>query len=170
MKTASATENRPLNSPMVSSRSTAGSGSVSEPPSRERRRYGIPAASSFRAAVSKRSGFRGARISSRSGRRAASCWNARIAASSSSTSPAEEGGMVLAAIHTLPGRARSSKAGTGEPGAAARAAKSYLKLPPVWVRSGIASSARNRSRMASVCARMESAADSTPRKNHRKGK
>ena len=63
MKTTSATENRPLSSPMVSRSSTPGSSSVSPSCRFDRRRCRTPAAASLAAVSSNAAGLRGARIS-----------------------------------------------------------------------------------------------------------
>ncbi len=164
MKTTSASENSPLNSPMVSSSSTPGSASVSPSCNFDRRRCGVPA--SLAAVSSNVAGLRGARMSSNRGCRSASSRNAVSAASSSL------GGMVLAATQICRGAIRSISIGTGESGAAGRASKSYLKLPAVRTRSAGAPMARNRSRISSDWARMAStqgrtAPNSQPRRRYR---
>ena len=64
------------------------------------------------------------------GRPAGASFRPRTA--SSSTSSASAPGMVLAAIHTAAGCRAASQRLTGESGAAARASKSYLKLPATF--------------------------------------
>ena len=169
MKTTSATENRRPNSPMESSSRTRG-----WPPSgranADRRMYGMSASSSLPAVTANRSGFRGARISISPGWRGASCRKAAITASSSSTSPAAAGGMVLAAIQTWAGCTRSSRPCIGESEGRARGSKSYLKLPATRTFSGGAPRARKRWRISSDCASTESSAGMTAAKKRRQGR
>ena len=88
----------------------------------------MPAASSLPATTSNRSGLRGTSIRKTPRIRR----HAAITASSSST---RSSAIVLAAIHTFAGRARSISCTTGDPASAARGAKSYFKFPPTVTRS-----------------------------------
>lgn len=150
MNTTRLARNNPLNSPIESSSSTSAHRSSIA----DRRVHRSPAAASFPATRSNRSGFRGARINRHPANR---FWASMTKSSSSICSSAE----VLAAIQIGPSAARNSSICGANPPAGA--AKSYFRFPPTATNPGAAPAAINRRRISSDCTRIRSHKRSTHR-------
>ena len=136
-------------SPMESSSSTPGASAPSPSwPSRDRRTYRMPAASSLPA-----TDVESLRLARHQHQEDVLAYRA-TPRSPHRLHPRRSSAIVLAAIHTFAGRTRSIQLHHGRSGSAARGAKSYFKFPPTATRCRRPARG-SAARISSVCARID---------------